>query len=210
MLCPNKPTWSHDFLREGIPCPYCEEPTSDNVSATTTTASTKLSTASATSVGSTSAIHSAVKSVNAFRAQNITKHRATATPPLYRFDVRVAHAAFIRGSAMTKFTCFPGSFKHCIPQSKVFNYRSFHREFENAGWEITYNLPHWRSIMNPGGIGTWQLATNHLPKTNPVPAYLTGLNDNEDIRIQEIMTLAGYQKPKKTPDSNATYPITLI
>jgi len=189
MLCPQKPTWSHDFLRDGAPCPYCtgtEESTSDSVP-TVTVATTELPppslVAPATSVGSTSAIHTTVKSVNAFRTQKISNLRTTAMLIQYRFDIRVAHAVFTPGNPIAKFTCFPESYKHNIYHNQVYNYGSLLRQFERAGLKVSDDLSHWKPILNPKGPGKWQMATNHLTKASSVPQLFTSLSKDGDTRI---------------------------
>ena len=162
MLCPNKSTWSHDFLRPGAPCPYCtevEESTATVVTTDPPPPPPPTSTATSISVGSTSTIpstiHTAVKSVNTFRTHKIGTIRNPSQVPQYRFEVRVAHAAFTSGNAVAKFTSFPDSFKHNISQNRVFNYDDLLRQFKRVGERLVNDLSHWEPIMFPKGTGKW-------------------------------------------------------
>jgi hypothetical protein len=126
-ICPNKPTFSHDYLIPGIPCPMCQEqlfegdtqssttvPSTASPLITTLPAPTALQTETAPAPSTSAQVaplaslfRRGLDAASLGRKKFIPTAKTTSTPLInYVFAIRVAYAKYKPSSPISRFTNF--------------------------------------------------------------------------------------------------------
>jgi hypothetical protein len=124
------------------------------------------------------------------------------TPDLYKFNVRVAYAIPVPGSAQLDYQVWTEGWTVALAGSKTTSFWRLKDTFRSVFQ--AQSIPYFEQMTKPDPYGHWMLATNHLDVKKPAPQLWTVWEG--DFTIADIVTLQDYKLPK----GMNCYPVTLI